>query len=266
MTEDFIPSNDRIAALYEALTQVRPNSEGLIWIERTGWLQCLLPGASSVYQNTIYLSVFPDGTPSAQIDAMVEAAIDEYRRRGLAFRWVLGPWTRPTDLRERLEARGLRLGRMVHGMTRALVPGEAIPESRVVVEQVKTGEEAEWARTYDEAWGLPVNLGPERLSSVARSIAGGVRSFHLARLEGVPAGVGIADRLRGSLYLHGSAVLSAFRGRGVFRALVENQCVAAVAGGRGMLTVYAFDDTSFPLLKRMGFEPVLETPQLFWEP
>lgn len=251
----------------EALTGVRPSAPGTSWIERPGWLQCVLPGGVTVYQNTVFLSVFPDAATSAEVDLGIDEAIGEYRRRGLKFRWIVGPWTRPADLPERLLAKGLRFGRAVYGMVRQSAFPEAAPrDPRLTVERIGEEGAAEWARTYGKVWGLPAAAAASTERSVRGTVAEGGRAHFLARFDGIPAGIGSLAFLGRSGYLFDSGVIPEYRRKGVFRALVECRGQEASSRGLEILTLFAFGDTSFPLLRKMGFETVLESPQYFWEP
>ena len=60
-----------------------------------------------------------------------------------------------------------------------------------------------------------------------------------------------------AIFLGGAAVLSQYRGRGVYRALVASRWRAAVAIGKPALTIHA-GEMSKPILERCGFEAVCQ--------
>src|SRR5215468_2250316 len=72
-------------------------------IERPGWMQIITPSIKTGSLNEVLFSALDaDGA-----DAVIDAAIAEYRGLGLKFRWSVGPGSAPADLGERLARRGL---------------------------------------------------------------------------------------------------------------------------------------------------------------
>ncbi|MGH3171006.1 MAG: GNAT family N-acetyltransferase, partial [Trebonia sp.] len=63
----------------------------------------------------------------------------------------------------------------------------------------------------------------------------------------------------------GGSTLSAWRGRGIYRALVATRAQRAVARGVRYLQVDASDDSA-PILKRLGFRAVTTTTPYVWTP
>jgi hypothetical protein len=88
------------------------------------------------------------------------------------------------------------------------------------------------------------------------SMAIGVPVSFLAELDGRPAATGMSiPSERGCLLLAGSTAPWA-RGRGLYRALERARWDDAVERGTPALAVMANPDTSYPILKRLGFEDV----------
>jgi GNAT superfamily N-acetyltransferase len=95
---------------------------------------------------------------------------------------------------------------------------------------------------------------PERWSVTAGDPG---RWSYLALIDGVPVADGSVGRtVHGPLWLAGGVTLPAFRGRGIYRALVRARWDDAVRLGAGALVVAAMLDTSFPILERLGFRAV----------
>lgn len=65
--------------------------------------------------------------------------------------------------------------------------------------------------------------------------------------------------------LWGGATLPAWRGRGIYRALVARRASLAQERGRRYIEVDAFDD-SRPILERPGFVAVTTTTPYVWTP
>ncbi|MDX6476645.1 MAG: hypothetical protein QOH95_2156, partial [Gaiellaceae bacterium] len=88
----------------------------------------------------------------------------------------------------------------------------------------------------------------------------------LARLDGRPAATAMALPSARGVYLIAGATAPWARGRGLYRALVRARWDYAVERGTPALVSTADPDTSYPILKRVGFEDVctirrLEDPQ-----
>ncbi|HYO65413.1 MAG TPA: GNAT family N-acetyltransferase, partial [Archangium sp.] len=84
--------------------------------------------------------------------------------------------------------------------------------------------------------------------------------FFLARYRGVPAGPAGLVTFERSVYLLGGVVLPAFRGRGLYRALVTGRLHYAAGRGIRFATTHARASTSGPLLERFGFETLCRFP------
>jgi GNAT superfamily N-acetyltransferase len=65
--------------------------------------------------------------------------------------------------------------------------------------------------------------------------------------------------------LWGGATLPAWRGRGIYRALVRQRAQLAAERGRRYLEVDASAD-SRPILERLGFRAVTQTRPYVWSP
>jgi hypothetical protein len=92
--------------------------------------------------------------------------------------------------------------------------------------------------------------------------AAGVPVSFLAELDGRPAGLGRSIYSDRGVFLIAGAVLPWARGRGVYRSLVRARWDDAVARGTPALVTEALPDTSYPILKRLGFLDVCEIRRL----
>ncbi len=192
------------------------------------------------------------------VEAAVAWARAEAQRRGLSrLEWWAGWSATPGDLAERLLALGLVPGDppLLAAMTlRREPPAEPSVDVRrieTLAEQLEALETVDWA-----VWGLPADeraqrrgWEQERFEEIARS---GVVHHFAARLGGRLAGFGCAIDMDGGVALIGSAVLPAFRGRGVYRALVRARWDHAAARGTPLLVVQA-GPMSAPVLEGLGF-------------
>jgi hypothetical protein len=205
-------------------------------------------------------------------EAEVEALVAEIRDRvpsGKTVVWWLGPDTRPADLPERLEALGFRLPDDRAGLLHALAcatPPPAAP-GEVSVRLVESFEdhlasvEVMW-----EAFATPAERReaqrPHLRSEFEAAQRAGVPATFLAELDGRPAGVGRSIYSDLGVFLIAGAVAKWARGRGVYRALVRTRWEDAVERGTPGLVTEAIPDTSYPILKRLGFVDVCTVRRL----
>jgi len=183
--------------------------------------------------------------------------------------WWLDPWCEPADLRERLRALGLadpadrvpvvyrvRLDRE----PAPLPPGVEI-RSVAAFEDFETAMQIAW-----EAFETPQERRRRERSHLRANFdeqqkAGVPRTF-IASVDGEPAGVGRSVYGDGGVFLIAGAVLPSFRGRGVYRALVRARWDDAVELGTPLLVTEANPETSYPILKRLGFVDVCPVRRL----
>lgn len=176
--------------------------------------------------------------------------------------WWLGPSVDPPDLYEQLEARGFRTPEDRADWLYALATATPPPESPGVdVRRVETfddfvvamqvmwdGFETPEHRREAERPHLRANFDAQK--------AAGVPATFVAFVDGEPAGMGRSVYSPHGVFLIAGAVVPAMRGRGVYRALVRARWDDAVARGTPGLVTEAKPDTSYPILKRLGFEEV----------
>jgi len=86
--------------------------------------------------------------------------------------------------------------------------------------------------------------------------AAGVPGTFLAYVDSEPAGIGRSVYSDRGVFLIGGAVKPALRSRGVYRALVRARWDDAVERGTPAMITEAMPETSYPILKRIGFEEV----------
>ncbi|HVU52174.1 MAG TPA: GNAT family N-acetyltransferase [Polyangia bacterium] len=207
-------------------------------------------------------------TTAGELDGVIAEVRGILRDHGfVACGWYLGPSCRPTGLARMLAERGF-------------VPATTAPfEPRFTVMTLtrpppvpppRPGIEARLVRSCDEyvaafRAGLEASGVPEL--EIAKWIeaapkgwdhaSGIARMTHIALADGQIAGLGVASPGPSAILLGGGAVLEAYRGRGVYRALVASRWRAAVELGKPALTVHA-GAMSRPILERCGFEVLCE--------
>jgi hypothetical protein len=195
----------------------------------------------------------------------VEALVGEVRARipdEKDVAWWIDPGARPPDLRDRLIALGLEVpetGHTLHALACAAEPPPARAGTEVA--RVSTFEEFEAAAEimWDAFETPPAQREKQRAvlrQDFEGQLAAQVPVTFLARVEGRPAGVGRSVYSDRGVFLIAGSVAPWARGRGVYRALVRARWDDAVARGTPALVTEAMPDTSYPILKRIGFEDV----------
>jgi GNAT superfamily N-acetyltransferase len=203
-------------------------------------------------------------------DAVIAAQVRFFAARGTPVEWKLYDYDEPADLGRRLLAAGFAPGEdelMLVAEAAAIDPKVVLPTGvRLVPVRDEGGLDAMLA-VHDRAFSGDVasDLGerlrtrfieaPEQIEMVVAMA--GDEPVSAARVEFV-AGTEFAG-------LWGGGTVPAWRGRGIFRALVAYRAGLAVERGYTYLQV----DTSVmsrPILLRLGFEPVAITTPYIWRP
>lgn len=215
-----------------------------------------------VIQGTVWAGVSGVRVDAAAVDELVDEVHARVPREKTLV-WWLDPDSEPADLEERLRSRGFRDPEDGGDLLRALActhePGVDAPN--VAVRRVETFEdhcaavEVMWdafARSEEHREQQRPHLRTE-FEAARRA---GVPVTFLAEVEGRPAGVGRSIYSDRGVFLIGGSVVAWARGRGLYRALVRARWHDAVARGTPALVTEAMPDTSYPILKRLGFEDV----------
>ncbi|MBX3270649.1 MAG: GNAT family N-acetyltransferase [Sandaracinaceae bacterium] len=215
-------------------------------VEEPGLTYVLTPSVVASSFNEVWRVELSDEDADAAIDRVIAA----YRARGRASKWIVTDESRPRDLVARLEARGL-----VAWGARAMAcePSLAITTPPdVAVEPVDVANEAEYCETLLAGFGQPDDATFAAVVARTRACIAPRHRLYLARIDGAPVGAASWAALPRSAYLGGAAVAPAFRGRGVYRALVAARLADARAHGYGLATTQAREATSAPILARLG--------------
>ena len=181
---------------------------------------------------------------------------------GRVVSWWLTDRATPEDVEEQLLAAGLEVvadDYRLDGLLATAPPPDGPPE--IEVRPATTAEE--WAalrELQDGVFDNPPDRRPTREQLLAefpktRAILFG------AFLDGDLVGAGAASPSSQGMLLWGGSVRADARGRGCYRALVRARWDEAVRRGTPALTVSA-NDKSGPVLRRLGFESVLEFRRL----
>lgn len=229
-------------------------------IQRDGWYQTITPSTKSTQGNEVTFSRV------AQKDAerVARATIDDYTALGLPFKWSVGPLTEPADFGDVLERLGFRYWQ---GRGMAIEPARwsSVPPPGVTVERVTQATFEDYYTAFVRGWATEAVEAPSWRTSMRRALERRHR-YYLARVDGEPAGSGGFAIKPRSAYLVGGNVFERFRGRGVYRALIDARVRDLAELGIPLATTIARDATSAPILERFGFETLFRSRVYKYEP
>jgi predicted N-acetyltransferase YhbS len=183
--------------------------------------------------------------------------------------WWLGPSAAPAELVALLREHGLTTPRDHVGLVRALVltTEPARPGADVTVHAIETLDDYVAARNVQwDAFSVPEERRSVMRARIEEDFAEqmrvGVPLGLVARLDGRIGATAMAIPSERGVFLIAGATAPWARGRGLYRALVRARWEYAVQRGTPALVTQADPATSYPILKRLGFEDVCEIERL----
>ena len=199
----------------------------------------------------------PSGLTPGQLTALVDRTVAHFAGTGRTFEWKTFDHDRP-DVRPLLLERGARPEpheALVLGETRLLAGDPVLPDGLTMRQVTERPDLERIAAMESEVWGEDWSwladdleerqVGPDPVE--IHVVEDGDRVVSAAWL--VPlTGTEVAG-------LWGGSTLAAYRGRGIYRALVAARATSALARGCTVLQVDASDD-SRPILERLGLRTV----------
>ncbi|SOD70586.1 hypothetical protein SAMN05892883_0269 [Jatrophihabitans sp. GAS493] len=227
-------------------------------------LRCTTPHAGFVsYRSLSSLS-------SDELDALIGRTVAFYAERGEKFEWKTHGHDWPPDLAQRLTRSGFVAEpreTVVIGSV-AQIATEPVLPSGVRLREVDSDQDLRRiAAMESEVWAADWSWLADDLISRVRSdpelITVLVAETDSAELVSAAWLVRNPGTAFGALW--GGSTLAAWRGRGIYRALVGRRAQLAQADGLRYLQVDASDD-SRPILLRLGFEAVTTTTPYLWSP
>ena len=209
------------------------------------------------------------GLEGADLDELIARQVRVFGERAEEFEWKLHAHDLPADLAQRLLAAGFvpeELETVVIAPV-AKVAGEVrLPEGvslrevtgRADLVRLAAMEEAIWQD--DRGW-LADNLEAEL------AVDPDALTIVVAEADGVVGCAGWVRFAQATEFatLWGGGTLPAWRGRGIYRAIVAYRANLAAARGLRYLQVDASDE-SRPILERLGFVAVTTTTPFIWSP
>jgi GNAT superfamily N-acetyltransferase len=183
--------------------------------------------------------------------------------------WFVGPSARPPTIFDELVALGLEPPHDHVDVVHALAIASAPPGAGPGVEARRVDTFEDFVATSElrfEIFDIPEEkreLERQHYETYwVESQRIGIPVWFLATFEGRVAGsAGLIPSERGVFLIGGSTAPWA-RGHGVYRALVRARWDYAVARGTPALVTHAKPDSSYPILRRLGFEEVCRVRRL----
>ncbi len=211
-------------------------------------------------------------------DVAIAAAVEWFRPLGSEFEWKHYGYDEPADLPERLRAAGFEADEeeaLVIGETdeiRARLAPAPEPEG-VTLRRLRVdepGRTADWrafadvhaAVFHDDSSGMVASLAAAQLDDPT------AMSVWIAEAEdGTAVCAARINFHEGTDFasLWGGGTLEAYRGRGIYKAMVARRADEAAARGYRFLQVDASPD-SRPILERLGLRTLTSTTPWIWRP
>ncbi|MFD9793661.1 GNAT family N-acetyltransferase [Streptomyces sp. NPDC059070] len=206
---------------------------------------------------------------ASDADREIAEQVRYFTAAGRPFEWKHYAHDTPGDLEERLRAAGFTAE-----PAEALMVARAADQTAEValpegVELVRVTDEAGiglLAAVHTAAFGTDSSLLARRLE-LQLAEAPETLVAVLAMADGVPVSAARIDFVPGTDFagLWGGGTAEAWRGKGIYRALVSYRARVAVERGYRFLMVDAMDD-SRPILQRLGFTRLSTTTPYVYEP
>lgn len=209
-----------------------------------------------------------DAADAGDADAAIAAQIRHYEAAGRSFEWKLYGHDGPADLAARLLAAGFvpdEPETLMVAETTALPAHEGLPDG---VELHAVTDEAGVrmvVEVHDRAFGTDSSALGRRLLDQLADAPGTVAAV-VALADGAPVSAARLELPPDTDFagLYGGGTVEAWRGRGLYRALVAHRARIAAARGHRYLQVDAAD-TSRPILARLGFAELTTTTPYTYE-
>jgi len=200
-------------------------------------------------------------------DSAIAREIEHHRRLAAPFEWKLYSHDGPVDLLDRLQRHGFEIGPMEAVLVYDLAhPAEWITRNDAnVVQRIDRIADVEvFRKVAEQVFQKNYAFTASQLSTAVTAGSTQHRGY-IAYAADHPASIGRLYTHPKSRFggLYGGGTLPAFRGHGLYRAVVAARARDAIAFGARYLIVDALP-TSRPILERLGFVWVADTWPCEW--
>jgi GNAT superfamily N-acetyltransferase len=256
---------DAIRAAFDRQIRRRTEADepGAVIEREDGVLRCVAAGTET---SQITWSALTGDTA----DQAIAAQREYFAQRGTPVEWKYYDYDQPADLAARLVAAGFRPEdeeTVLVAETAAIERPVVLPPGvRLVAVTDEAGLEAALA-VHDLAFRDHPSADLGRRLRAQFSEAPGQLHMVVAMAGKNPVGAARIEFTPGTDFagLWGGGTVPAWRGRGIFRALVVHRATLAAERGYRYLQVDALP-TSRPILERLGFQPMARTTPYVFTP
>ncbi|MEV0970012.1 GNAT family N-acetyltransferase [Microtetraspora glauca] len=236
------------------------------------------PGARVEWADGVVRQVGPDDAWNGVVwsdldrstaDAAITAQVRYFTSIGREFEWKLYAHDRPDDLSGRLRAAGFvpePEEALMVAEIRDLPTAVELPEGIRLLPVTDAAGVDLMTDVHERAFGTPRPQIMRRFLAQMAEEPGSVAAV-VAMAGDVPVSAARMEMHSGTHFasLWGGGTVPAWRGRGVYRALVAFRARVAAERGYRYLQVDA-SSQSRPILRRLGFEPLSTTTPYVYQP
>jgi GNAT superfamily N-acetyltransferase len=205
------------------------------------------------------------GLTGAALDELIERTCAFFDARGESFEWKTHGHDQPEDLTDRLRAAGFVAEEIENVFVGVAAELSGLPSEVPGIEIRELTEPADFHRVgamESEVWGGPANdwdwLADDLIARRAADPKNLLVFAAFAGQELVSAAWLVRNPGTEFAGLWGGSTLAAWRGRGIYRALIARRAKVAAGRGTRYLQVDASPDST-PILQRLGFVKITTT-------
>lgn len=243
------------------------NSVGIKQINIPG-IRGYITMSSSPQMNHVGLAELDE----TSVDKVIQETIDLFRMEKKSFTWAVGPNSRPHDISSHLEKFGFELRNDISEYGMVLSTSDEIYNSEnsssIDVSEVSLDDLENRAEVISESFGqgmtpetaiMVVNMA--KLLNSTERYRNKIKGYLATDTEtGKTVGYSMMEMDTEDRYaiLDGSAVLPAYRGRGIYRKMIWKRQRDARDNGVDHLIIHALKNTSAPVCEKVGFRKMCE--------
>lgn len=196
----------------------------------------------------------------ADAERRIDAIFEHYRQRDVPFMWIIHPTSQPSDLSERLKARGLEEAELCSGMAMDLrkIAEPATPPNRIEIHEATTHDIKAILELVEWRWEVPKD-DILKLNNIAKAFELGVPKSPIrcwiAFQDGVPVSKVLLNLAAGAAGIYAVATKPEARGLGLARTLTLHALHAARADGYQLGIVHSAE-IALSLYKKIGFQTI----------
>jgi GNAT superfamily N-acetyltransferase len=211
------------------------------------------------------------GVSGAELDALIARQRDFFAARSQAVEWKTRGHDLPADLTPRLRAAGFvpeDKETVLIGLASDMAADLVLPAGISLREVTSDADMRAISAMESEVWEQDSDWLADDLIARIASAPDDIAVFAVRdQASGRVVSAAWLVFYPGTEFagLWGGSTLAAWRGRGIYRALVAVRARRAVARGVRYLEVDASDDSA-PILRRLGFRAVTTTTPYVWTP